>query len=82
METPQSATTENPLDTATLQRLWHEALGPAAAPDTGFISNGGDSFAAVVLAGEILSTTGREIGYLDILQATSVADLRDRILGE
>jgi hypothetical protein len=62
-----------------LRELWVETLGPDADPETGFLDNGGDSFTAVLLVNRIAEETGWEADYLDVLEATGVADL-DRLL--
>ncbi|MCX5403584.1 phosphopantetheine-binding protein [Streptomyces sp. NBC_00335] len=59
--------------------LWREILGPEANIGTGFLENGGDSFRAVLLVGRIYELTGREIDYLDVLQATE-ADAIARLI--
>ncbi|MFC5955286.1 phosphopantetheine-binding protein [Streptomyces pratens] len=51
------------------ESLWSEILGPDADTSTGFLENGGDSFRAVLLATRLYELTGREIEYLDVLEA-------------
>lgn len=49
--------------------LWSEILGSDADTGTGFLENGGDSFRAVLLTTRLYELTGREIEYLDVLEA-------------
>ncbi|WP_158708884.1 hypothetical protein [Streptomyces sp. NRRL S-920] len=51
------------------ESLWTEILGPDADTGTGFLENGGDSFRAVLLTTRLYELTGREIEYLDVLEA-------------
>ncbi|MGW7362889.1 acyl carrier protein [Streptomyces sp. NPDC054841] len=39
--------------------------------DRGFLDNGGDSFRAVQIVNRIFEETGKEIDYLDVLEAQS-----------
>ncbi|MGI5467555.1 hypothetical protein [Streptomyces sp. CA-132043] len=49
--------------------LWLEILGPDADTGTGFLENGGDSFRAVLLTARLYELTGRQVEYLDVLEA-------------
>ncbi len=59
--------------------LWKEILGAAADISSGFLENGGDSFSAVLLADRLYRLTGREIDYLDVLEADG-SDAISRLL--
>ncbi|MBW4718334.1 phosphopantetheine-binding protein [Saccharothrix obliqua] len=59
-----------------LRALWREVLGPDADPAAGFINSGGDSFKAVLLATRVFETTGRDLDYLDVLEADGLDALR------
>jgi hypothetical protein len=61
------------------ESLWKEILGDGADIDSGFLENGGDSFRAVLLSSRIYELTGREVEYLDILEAEG-ADTIVRLL--
>ncbi|MFF8309745.1 phosphopantetheine-binding protein [Streptomyces lydicus] len=51
------------------ENLWKEILGNSADPGKGFLENGGDSFRAVLLSSRLYELTGREVEYLDVLEA-------------
>ncbi|MER5268329.1 phosphopantetheine-binding protein [Actinosynnema sp. NPDC002837] len=61
--------------------LWREVLGPATDPAVGFIEAGGDSFKAVLLATRVFEATGRDLDYLDVLQADGLDALRLLVTG-
>ena len=60
---------------AEITAAWKEVLGTDAEVDTGFIANGGDSLKAVLLADRIFRLTGREVDYLEVLDAPDAATL-------
>ncbi|MFE2156894.1 phosphopantetheine-binding protein [Streptomyces lydicus] len=51
------------------ENLWKEILGNDADLGKGFLENGGDSFRAVLLSSRLYELTGREVEYLDVLEA-------------
>ncbi|MFG2395920.1 hypothetical protein [Streptomyces lydicus] len=51
------------------EKLWKEILGNSADLGKGFLENGGDSFRAVLLSSRLYELTGREVEYLDVLEA-------------
>lgn len=64
---PSLPSTENSADVA--ENLWREILGAGADLGKGFLENGGDSFRAVLLTSRLYELTGREVEYLDVLEA-------------
>jgi hypothetical protein len=58
-----------------VQEIWKDFLGPEADLHASFIANGGDSLKAVLLADRLAALTGREIEYLDVLDAPDAAAL-------
>ncbi|MEV8045535.1 phosphopantetheine-binding protein [Streptomyces griseoluteus] len=66
--------------TEELAALWKEMLGDEADLNTGFIANGGDSLQAVLFADRVFRLTGRELDYLEILEAPDVAALAASVL--
>jgi hypothetical protein len=62
------------------QEIWKDFLGADADVHASFIANGGDSLKAVLLADRLSALTGREIEYLDVLDAPNAAALA-RFLG-
>ncbi|MFG3114372.1 phosphopantetheine-binding protein [Streptomyces sp. NPDC048197] len=67
---PSLPSSENSADVA--ENLWREILGAGADPAKGFLENGGDSFRAVLLTSRLYELTGREVEYLDVLEADGV----------
>ncbi len=63
-----------------IDALWNEILGGDADVESGFIANGGDSLMAVLLADRVFASTGREIDYLEILDAPDSATLARIVL--
>ncbi|MFD8819072.1 acyl carrier protein [Streptomyces sp. NPDC059627] len=57
------------------QEIWKDFLGADADVHASFIANGGDSLKAVLLADRLSALTGREIEYLDVLDAPNAAAL-------
>ncbi|MEU7576190.1 phosphopantetheine-binding protein [Streptomyces sp. NPDC041068] len=57
-------------------QLWNETLGAGADPAIGFLENGGDSFKAVTLSTQLFESTGKDIGFLDILETSDLDALR------
>jgi hypothetical protein len=68
---PPGASAGEAVDLA--ESLWSEILGPDADTGTGFLENGGDSFRAVLLTTRLYELTGREVEYLDVLEADGAA---------
>lgn len=66
--------------TEELAGLWKEMLGDEADVNTGFIANGGDSLKAVLFADRVFRLTGRELDYLEILEAPDAATLAASVL--
>ncbi|GAB7035674.1 hypothetical protein JCM4914_71350 [Streptomyces platensis subsp. malvinus] len=64
---PSLPSAENSADVA--ENLWKEILGDGADLGKGFLENGGDSFRAVLLTSRLYELTGREVEYLDVLEA-------------
>ncbi|MFJ5034179.1 acyl carrier protein [Streptomyces sp. NPDC088560] len=58
-----------------VQEIWKDFLGADADLHASFIANGGDSLKAVLLADRLAALTGREIEYLDVLDAPDAAAL-------
>ncbi|MFE5030255.1 phosphopantetheine-binding protein [Streptomyces sp. NPDC056656] len=61
--------------------LWLEVLGAEADFGSGFLENGGDSFRAVLFTARIFDVTGKEMDYLDVLEATGVEALCALVAG-
>ncbi|MEE4418127.1 hypothetical protein [Streptomyces bugieae] len=64
---PSLPSSENSAEVA--ENLWREILGSGADLGKGFLENGGDSFRAVLLSSRLYELTGREVEYLDVLEA-------------
>ncbi len=64
---PSLPSSENSAEVA--ENLWKEILGNSADLGKGFLENGGDSFRAVLLSSRLYELTGREVEYLDVLEA-------------
>ena len=60
---------------AAVVTLWREILGQDADTGASFVAAGGDSFDAVQLTVRIYEELGREIDYLDVLQADASSDI-------
>ncbi|MER5883643.1 acyl carrier protein [Streptomyces sp. NPDC001941] len=54
-----------------MKSLWIEILGAEIDPARSFLDNGGDSFRAVQIVNRVFEETGRELDYLDVLEARS-----------
>ncbi|MEU9192144.1 phosphopantetheine-binding protein [Streptomyces hundungensis] len=65
-----------------IDAIWKEILGADADVESGFIANGGDSLMAVLLADRIFASTGREIDYLEILDAPDSATLARIVIAD
>ncbi|WP_306215211.1 non-ribosomal peptide synthetase [Actinoplanes sp. RD1] len=63
----------------TLRELWREVLGSEPGDDANFLDEGGNSLAAVQLAGRIQARLGVRTEPHDVLLADTFADLAGRI---